>query len=77
MRKAVSKTGTDIEGQEVVVIRCRPDQDRWRFSTDRMEETKIYVNNLSGNVQKSLLREVFSQVRVTKATIDKAVMADY
>ncbi|KAJ3057547.1 Splicing factor [Rhizophlyctis rosea] len=60
VRKAVSKTGVDIEGQEVVVVRCRPEVDQWKFSTDQ-EESKIYVNNLSGNVQKSLLREAFSQ----------------
>ncbi|KAJ3295545.1 Splicing factor [Borealophlyctis nickersoniae] len=61
VRRAVTKNGTEIEGTAVSVVRCRPSKAVWDFSVDRKEDTKIYVRNLSVNIEKIALRKAFSQ----------------
>ncbi|KAJ3040739.1 Splicing factor [Rhizophlyctis rosea] len=61
VRAAAGKSGTELEGQPISVVRCRPAQSMWHFSKDEMEENKVYVSNLTANIQKSVLRDAFSQ----------------
>ena len=49
-----------IDGHRIQVNRCRPSQKRWSFGKLK-ECNKLFVNNLSANVEKTLLRCLFAQ----------------
>ncbi|OAJ39684.1 hypothetical protein BDEG_23514 [Batrachochytrium dendrobatidis JEL423] len=60
VRKIVLDGPISINGTVVTPCRCRPSQMVWDFKQHE-EKTKIYVSNLSPQMQKRQLRHIFSE----------------
>lgn len=51
----------ELQGSPIEIFRCRPNQRVWNFKA-KQEDEKIYISNLSPNMEKKTLREAFSGV---------------
>ena len=61
VRSAVSNGPKELQGSLIEIFRCRPNQKIWNFQA-KQEDEKIYISNLSPNIEKKTLREIFGIV---------------
>jgi hypothetical protein len=64
VRSAVSNGPKELQGSPIEIFRCRPSQRVWNFKA-KQEDEKIYISNLSPNMDKKTLREAFSIVIIS------------